>query len=518
MPKEARQNPSLLRKRILSRSSIFSTRKNPQCIAAETPAGFSRTENRISTQPPLSRFGLVLPRVLEAARQNPSLLRKRILSRSSIFSTRKNPQCIAADTPAGFSRTENRISIQPPLSRFGLVLPRVPKRILILHPHFTLPGGAGRHALETGRELSQRGWDVHVGTISMNPTLIEGYESLSFHSIGGPLPSSLLYWIRLPLVLRNVRHLLQELAPDIVFSQVFPANWWGFFAKRHYKENFSHVWMCQEPSAFIHSDRWIRALPMSPAGITARVVNPLLKRIDCHLAHYVDYTFANSEFSRSLALKTYRYPPTKISVCYPGVDTTRFKTDPTCRKKMYQFVTCARLTKFKNTDIILRALATFTDPVFTLVIIGDGEEYDALQALAKTLQLTERVIFKGTVSDQELVGTLQSSIALIHAAEKEPFGLAPIEAMACGTPVIAIKGGGPAETILHLRTGYLCESATVEQLRSAIEWVVSVSGDATSMTSACTSRAQHFSWQNAADSLEQGFQRIVRSRQSPAGW
>lgn len=391
----------------------------------------------------------------------------------------------------------------------------MPKRILILHPHFTLPGGAGRHALETGRELSRRGWDVHVGAISIKSSLIEGYEPLSFHSIGGPLPSSFRYWVRLPLLIRKVLQLVEELAPDIVFSQVFPANWWGFCAKRYYKEDLSHVWMCQEPSAFIHSERWIRALPMSPAGIAARIANPALKWIDCYLAHHVDYTFANSEFSRRLALNTYRYPPDKIGICYPGVDTTRFKPDPARNRNPHQFVTCARLTKFKNTDIILRALATFSEPTINLIVIGDGEEYEALNELAKTLHLVDRVVFKRTVSDQELVTTLQSSIALIHAAEEEPFGLAPVEAMACGIPVIGIKGGGPAETILHMRTGYLCESANVEELRSAMEWIVSTSGDANSMAEACASRAQQFSWQKAVDSLEQGFQRIVRTCTSP---
>ena len=55
--RKARQNPSLLRKRILGCSSIFSTGKNPQCITVDTFPFFSRTENQISTQPPLSRYG-----------------------------------------------------------------------------------------------------------------------------------------------------------------------------------------------------------------------------------------------------------------------------------------------------------------------------------------------------------------------------------------------------------------------------------------------------------------------------
>jgi hypothetical protein len=57
MPKEARQNPSLLRKGIFDCSSIFATKKNPQCIAEDTSAVFLRRENQISIKPPLSRDG-----------------------------------------------------------------------------------------------------------------------------------------------------------------------------------------------------------------------------------------------------------------------------------------------------------------------------------------------------------------------------------------------------------------------------------------------------------------------------
>jgi hypothetical protein len=72
LPKEARQNPSLLRKQILSCSSNFATRKNPQCISADTSAVLSHHETRISTQPPLSRYGQVLPRFPKSVAMHPS--------------------------------------------------------------------------------------------------------------------------------------------------------------------------------------------------------------------------------------------------------------------------------------------------------------------------------------------------------------------------------------------------------------------------------------------------------------
>jgi glycosyltransferase involved in cell wall biosynthesis len=386
------------------------------------------------------------------------------------------------------------------------------RRVLYLHPHFTLPGGAGRHALETGKELARRGWDVHIASIRHSDSLVSDYDTITFHQLGGPLSSSLLFWIRLPLVLLQVRRLIKELKPEIIFSQVFPANWWGFFAKATLGSTINHVWMCQEPSAFIHSKRWINALPYSAAGIGARVLNPILKVLDRRFARHVDAVFANSRFSKTLALDAYGYADSQVGICYPGVDTNRFCPSADVIKKEKQFVTCARLTKFKNVDKILHAFTRLTTQGATLIVIGDGEEYARLVDLSRQLSLEGTVLFRKSVSDAEMVNTLRESVALIHAAEEEPFGLAPVEAMACGTPVIAIKGGGPAETIVHGETGYLCDSASPENLSIAIECMIAQSSDMSLTRDASVMKAKLFSWQSATDSLERAFSALMDSR------
>jgi glycosyltransferase involved in cell wall biosynthesis len=308
--------------------------------------------------------------------------------------------------------------------------------------------------------------------------------------------------MRLPLLLLQVRRLIKELKPDIVFSQVFPSNWWGFFAKATMGDTIKHVWMCQEPSAFIHSKRWISALPYSAAGIGARVLNPILKIIDRRFARYVDAVLANSNFSKLLALTAYGYEESHVGICYPGVDTNRFFPSDQIVKRRDQFVTCARLTKFKNIDKILRAFAESPPLDATLMVIGDGEEYERLVGLARRLGIKGRVTFRKSVSDAEMVDALRASVAMIHAAEEEPFGLAPVEAMACGTPVIAIKGGGPAETLIDGHTGILCDSAAPTELRAAITRILELYSQDVNMRESCVSRATDFSWQRATDSLE----------------
>lgn len=384
------------------------------------------------------------------------------------------------------------------------------ERILYLHPHFTLPGGAGRYALETGRVLAARGWEIHVASIAHKKELIADYESiLSFHTLGGPLSNSLSYWPHLPLLLRSVLRCIDTVQPTIVFSQVFPANWWGFIAKLLRGSSLRHVWMCQEPSAFIHSKRWIDSLPRNITGNAARLANPILKVIDVRLGHYVDNVVANSEFSRNLALGVYNYRPDLVSISYPGVDIARFSPSAEVPRLRYKFVTCARLTKFKNVDRIIRAVDQIRDLPVTLTVIGRGEEYGALVQLSHSLNLQDRITFRETISDDEMIYELRSSYGLIHAAEEEAFGLTPVEAMACGTPVIAMAGGGPAETVIHEITGYLCSHANEATIADAIRWLIAQEPRAAATSAACVHRATAFTWEAAASSLEDVFHQVL---------
>jgi glycosyltransferase involved in cell wall biosynthesis len=237
----------------------------------------------------------------------------------------------------------------------------------------------------------------------------------------------------------------------------------------------------------------------------ARLANPVLKLVDTALARSVDSVLCNSQFSKRLALTTYGFPPNQVGISYPGVDIQSFVMNPQIIRTSFSFITCARLTKFKNIDRIIIALSRIADPRVTLTVIGKGEEYQALCSLSASLKLQERVHFVQTVSDAEMIQRLQSSVALIHAAEEEPFGLTPVEAMACGTPVIAMREGGPAETVLHGETGYLCERADADLLKDAMLQVIQNHNSGITMHQACRARAEEFTWQHAVDRIEEAY-------------
>ena len=144
---------------------------------------------------------------------------------------------------------------------------------------------------------------------------------------------------------------------------------------------------------------------------------------------------------------------------YPPVATDTFNIANTDRESYY--VTASRLVPYKRMDLIVEAFNRMPDR--ELIVIGDGPEMSALQAIAG-----ENVRLLGHQPLDQLRHYLQTARAFIFAAE-EDFGIVPVEAMACGTPVIAYGHGGVTETVIDGQTGVLFEYqsalAVVEAVR-----------------------------------------------------
>ena len=97
-----------------------------------------------------------------------------------------------------------------------------------------------------------------------------------------------------------------------------------------------------------------------------------------------------------------------------------------------------------------------------LKVVGNGPEFSRIKSLAAS-----NIEFLGYKEDEELKILMQHARAFVFAAE-EDFGITVVEAMACGTPIIALNKGGTAETVLHHKTGILFKSQTIESIKSAV--------------------------------------------------
>jgi glycosyltransferase involved in cell wall biosynthesis len=189
-------------------------------------------------------------------------------------------------------------------------------------------------------------------------------------------------------------------------------------------------------------------------GFFARVLLHYLRIWDIRTVTGVDYFVANSKFIAQRIMKLYKR---EAAVIYPPVDIDRFSVGT---EKEDFYVTISRLVSYKKVDLIIRAFEHLEDK--KLVVIGDGPEMKSLKKIAPS-----NVILMGFQSEAVIEDMLQRARAFIYAAV-EDFGIVPVEAQACGTPVIAYGKGGVLETVIEGETGYFFEEQSVDSLREAI--------------------------------------------------
>ena len=385
-------------------------------------------------------------------------------------------------------------------------------RIIFLHPHFTSAGGAGRAVLETGSRLAARGHHVHCVCIRADQRFVDGYAGIEFHETGGPLSSSLWFWLRFSAGCKKINAAVNRIVseanaePCVLYPQVFPANWWAAEILK-LQPGLVCVWYCQEPSAFIHSRAWINALPW-PKNWIASLLNPILKKMDLKRATCFTKVLVNSDFSKRYAQSIYAYDNDQCRTVYLGVDPERFNAVSSAENRLPWVIVIAKLTRFKNVDRIIEAirlLATDGHSSVHLHIVGTGDAEGSLRRLVDQFELSKQVTFHGNATDCELSDLLKKSMALCLASDDEPFGLVAIEAMACGTPVVAVDSGGPKEILSNSGAGILVPTGSSAEFASAIATIIDSKDAFDTMSQAAIRRAGDFEWERTVDRLEAVF-------------
>ena len=201
---------------------------------------------------------------------------------------------------------------------------------------------------------------------------------------------------------------------------------------------------------YLEADGWGQRL----RNLLARPLLHYMRLYDVSTAPRVDVFVANSQHVARRIWKTYRR---KAHVIYPPVNVDRFtlQTD-----KDDYFLTMSRLVPYKRIDLVVRAFNEMPDK--ELIVIGDGPEYDALERLAGP-----NVTMLGYQPDDTVTRHMQNAQAFVFAAE-EDFGIVPVEAQACGTPVIAYGQGGATETVIPGTTGLFFQRQEAEHLKRAV--------------------------------------------------
>jgi glycosyltransferase involved in cell wall biosynthesis len=189
-------------------------------------------------------------------------------------------------------------------------------------------------------------------------------------------------------------------------------------------------------------------------GIATRAVLHYLRQWDQAAASRVGQFVANSRYVARRILNTYRR---QSEVIYPPVDVDAF---PLRQSKEGFYLAASRMVPYKRMPLIAEAFAAMPDR--KLVIVGDGTELAKVKAA-----VGPNVEVLGYQSNDVLRDLMQRARAFVFAAE-EDFGITPVEAMACGTPVIAFGRGGATETVSDGVTGLFFRQQTVAAITDAV--------------------------------------------------
>ncbi len=224
-------------------------------------------------------------------------------------------------------------------------------------------------------------------------------------------------------------------------------------------------------------------LTKGPKSWLTRLILHYMRMWDVRTAHGVDLFIANSQFIARRIKKVYGRDSV---VVYPPVDVDAF----TLREDKEDFYLAAgRMAPYKRVPMIVEAFNQMPDK--KLVVIGEGPDFEKVKAMAGP-----NITLLGYQPFDVLRDHMQRAKAFVFAAE-EDFGITPVEAQACGTPVIAFGKGGALETIVGSgnalglpATGAFFAEQTSDRLR---ETVIAFERETQPLAARCRTNAQRFS-------------------------
>lgn len=257
-----------------------------------------------------------------------------------------------------------------------------------------------------------------------------------------------------------------------------------------------HLCYCHTPMRYIwdrFDDYFPRTRPLQRLAATA-VAAPL-RRWDVHTADEVTRFVANSQFVRERIRKYY---DRDADVIHPFVDDAFLRAPLSEERSDYHLVVSA-LVPYKRVDLAIDAAEASGRK---LVVIGGGPLLDRLASRS-----SPNVQFLGSVERARIVERLSYARSLILPGI-EDFGITPLEAMALGTPVVALRAGGALDTVIHRKTGIFFDDPTVESLRRALDEVETCQWDRRELRQ----HAARFSRARFVDQIATAIARLQKSR------
>ncbi|MEM8874418.1 MAG: glycosyltransferase [Planctomycetota bacterium] len=261
-----------------------------------------------------------------------------------------------------------------------------------------------------------------------------------------------------------------------------------------------HISYCHSPprwawdlqNQYLSESKLHRSGPIAtPKLFMARALLHYIRNWDVRSATGVDEFLSNSAYVGRRIFKTYRR---KSTVLFPPVDTTFFSPGDEAQygERGDFYVTASRFVPYKRIDLVVEAFKQMPDK--RLVVIGDGPDRAKIQRIAEE---ADNIKLVGRVDGKQMLHYFRLAKAFVFAAE-EDFGIVPVEAMACGTPVIAYGRGGVRESVVEGETGVFFDEQTPQAIADAVH---AFEDNATIDHAVVRARAEQFSEANFREQL-----------------
>lgn len=268
-----------------------------------------------------------------------------------------------------------------------------------------------------------------------------------------------------------------------------------------------HVCYCHSPMRYAWDQFPEYFGPRQVGRVASRALRPVmaaLARWDAATAHRPDRFLANSQY---VAGRISRYYNRRSTVVHPPVDTDFFRpasARATRATASPAFLVVSALVPYKRLDIAIEACRKVGVP---LRIAGTGPEQARLQGLGGS-----DVEFLGWKTNDEIRQLYRNATAVLLPG-REDFGMVPVEAQACGTPVVALDEGGARETVIDGRTGVLARDRSVDAFADALRTALDTSFD----SEAIRTNALRFSRERFLTQFKAAVDDAVTNRMPPGG-
>jgi glycosyltransferase involved in cell wall biosynthesis len=220
------------------------------------------------------------------------------------------------------------------------------------------------------------------------------------------------------------------------------------------------VYYCLEPMRNLYEPQVPRPYARKPLVSTLKrawdgvFYGVVVKGWDREGTRNATFLIADSEYTRDYAYRAYGV---QGQVNYPGVDVDAFRPGDGARERFV--LTVGEIWPTKGFDWAVRAIGAITEEKRPKLVLVCNRSYAPERTYVESVarECGVELDIRERVADSELKRLYQAASAVLYTPHREPFGLVAIEAMASGTPVVAVREAGPIETIVDGETGFLCE-------------------------------------------------------------